>query len=183
MHSFKQSVHSVHFCTVLYKWLKMLSVSKKGYKNNNITRWQGTMLIMWIIKIFIDEGGDISTIRSETRGVWSPTPGKLLHSSILKINKHCDCPWRSPIQVLTQQMLLNFNNARTGVLPISYCENINSGFPWRSPIQVLTRQMLLNFNISGTGILPFCYREKTKFRWRPEPLVLHIPMPPNANLR
>ena len=85
-------------------------------------------------------------MRSETRGVRSPTPGRLLHSSILKINKHC-------------------------------------GFPRRSPIQVLTRQMLLNFNNARTGILPFSYWEKTKFRWRAESLVLHIPMPPNAKLR
>ena len=65
----------------------------------------------------IDEGGDISTLWSKTRGVGSPTPGRLLHGSILKIN-NCGFPLSSPIQVL-MLMLLSFNNARTGILPFS----------------------------------------------------------------
>ena len=90
--------------------------------------------------------------------------------------------WSETSGVASASTLTNSMKAPAQFLILSI-ESQHCGFPRRSPIQVLTRQMLLNCNNARTGILPFSYWEKTKIRWRPEPLVLHIPMPPNAILR
>ena len=71
-------------------------------------------------------------MRSETSGVAfanALTNSRKAPAQFLLLDiesEHCGFPRRSPIQVLTRLMLLNFNISGTGILPFCYWEKHNS---------------------------------------------------------